>query len=138
MVAAVGAVMEAFVISIGAIVVGTTWTVTGKRGVVLERSLTGFGMGLVGSAVVLLGMFSIGCCDAGLEISITAARESSAFSGGRVVPLLVSIVSEREEVLTGWGRKWKGSLKLSTVAPLVFGGVESLSVVGPNISDVSL
>lgn len=76
------AVVDAFVISAGAIVVGATWTVTGERGVVAEGSLARFGMGLVGSAVLLLGVFSIGCCDPGLEVSITAARESSAFSGG--------------------------------------------------------
>lgn len=74
--------MDAFVVPSGAVVVGATWPVTGERDVVAEGSLGGFGMGLVGSAVRILGMFSIGCCDAGLEVSITAACESSAFSGG--------------------------------------------------------
>lgn len=77
-----GAVEEAVVISVGAIVVGATGTVTGERDVVAEGSSARFGMELVGSGVLLSGMFSIGCCDPRLEVSITAACESSAFSGG--------------------------------------------------------
>lgn len=77
-----GAIVDTFVISVGATVVGATCTVTGETGVVAKESLAEFGMGLVGSAVLLLGMFSIGCCDPGLEVSVTAVCESSAFSGG--------------------------------------------------------
>lgn len=76
------ALVEASGVSDGAIVVGVAWTVSGETEVVAEESLVGFGMGLVGSAVLLRGLVSIGCCDPGLEVSITAARESCAFPGG--------------------------------------------------------
>lgn len=79
-----GAGVEAFTMSVGAVVAGAPWvvTVTVEKDMVAEGSVVGFGLGLIGSAVVFLGMLSVGCCDARLEVSITAARESSAFSLG--------------------------------------------------------
>lgn len=135
-----GAGVEAFTMCVGGVVAAAprVVTVTVEKDTVAEGSVVGFGLGLIGSAVVLLGMFSVGCCDPRLEVSITAACESSTFSLGGVVPLVVSIVSVCVEVPAGWGRKCEGSLEVSTVTPWVFGGVESVTLVGPNISDVSL
>lgn len=114
-----GAGVEAFTMCVGAVVAAAPWvvTVTVEKDTVAEGSVVGFGLGLIGSAVVLLGMFSVGCCDPRLEVSITAARESSTFSLGGVVPLVVSIASVCEEVPAGWGRKCEGSLEVSTVTP---------------------
>lgn len=79
-----GAVVEAFTMSFGAVVAGAPWVVTVmvEKDLVGEGSVVGFGLGLTGSAVVLLAMFSVGCCDPRLEVSITAPPQSSVFSLG--------------------------------------------------------
>lgn len=77
-----GAVVAALAVSIGAVVAGALCVVTVEKDMVAEGSVVGFGLGLIGSAVVVLRMFSVGCCDPRLEVSITAACESSAFSLG--------------------------------------------------------